>query len=266
MTSLPVLLPPGFLPRVTKGDHVAPGTILATLDRASEVRIDIPSVLQLPKRRVGSLLKKKPGDRVQKGDVIAVKRKLLGMKEDVIISSVEGTVLQFDREKGQLTLLSTRGEESGGSRDHQSLEHIVSPIDGVVEVCDNDKILLSTDKDVLPVLSGIGGEVTGEVFVVAESIQNKKPVLLHQLGVESIGKIVVGRIFERDVLLKAVGMGTTGIIGAEIKDEDLAYVRGKHLSVPIVTVDTEVMRRLISWNSRRVYLQGEQKTILLLHL
>lgn len=266
MTSLPISLGDGYSPLVKTGDPVTPGTILAKRESNQEILIDIPLVFRIAKKHTGRTLRKNPGDSIKKGEILAVRKRLFGMKEDVIISSVDGTVLRYERGSGKVVLLASQSSSAENSQNGEDDDTVVSPIDGVVEVCDNDKILLSTDKDVLVGSRGIGGSITGEIFVVPDTITENSPVKLHQLGSEIIGKIILGGFFERDVLIKAIGMGAAGIVGSDVSEEDLQYVKERHFIRPIIMLGGADALNLSSWHGKKVYLQGEQKTILLLHI
>lgn len=257
MTTLPISLSPGFSILVNKGDTVKTGDILAKKEATHEIRLVLPTILHTTIKKTAKLLRKYPGDKVQKGDVLAAKKKTLGLSEEVIQSEVDGTVIRYDRATGTLVLFPDTGGAEGG------VNEIVCPIDGTVEVCDNDRILLTTDKDVLQASGGTGGEVRGEVQVVTSGQEH---VQLHQLDTSVLGKIILGGIFDRDTLVKAVGMGTQGVIAAAIREEDLLYLHDRQMETPVITVGQEGYDRLKAWNGKNIYLQGANKTVLLLHL
>lgn len=257
MTTLPIVLPPGFSILVHKGDTVKTGDILAKKEATHEIHLVLPEILQTTIKKAPKLLRKNPGDKIRKGDILAAKKKTLGLSVEVMQSEVDGTVLRYDRATGTLVLLPDAGTAE------VSVNEIVCPIDGVVEVCDNDKILLGTDKDVMQATGGIGGEVQGEVLVISAGDER---VQLHQLNTSGIGKIILGGIFDRDSLVKAVGMGARGVIATEIRDEDFSYLYDRQMQTPVATVDQEGYNRLKTWNGKIIYLQGANKTVLLLHL
>lgn len=262
MTSLPIPLLEGYTPRIKPGDSVSIGTLLATRPQKHEVIIDVASLFRIPRKKVGKTLKKHPGDPVKKGEILAEITRLFGVKADEIVSQIDGKVERFERDSGKVILVSF----VNGSNGKQNEESIVSPIDGIVEVCNNDQILLTTDKDVMSAQLGIGGNAKGEIFLLADSLSGDKKVALHHLGASSIGKIVLGGIFDRDTMLKAIGMGAKGIIASSILGSDLQYIQKRHIPVPIFVVDEESLEKCIAWRGKRVYLQGDLKTILLLHL
>ena len=271
MTSLPVPLSPGYIPTVRIGDSVKAGDTLAERKEQHEVSIDIPKTFGIPIKHTARTLRKNPGDRVRKGEVVASRTKTFGMVEDVIVSEIDGTVHRYERDRGQLIILPDAQFERTESKGGQA---IFSPIDGVVELCDNDlsngrggTIILQTDKDIIPGVAGAGGEMTGEIHTIQESHYDPEgKVQLHFLDSRVIGKIVLGGTFARDSLVKAIGMGAAGVIGYEIRDEDLSHIAARHVRAPVVTVGKNDYLRLLQWHGKSVFVQGEAKTILLLHI
>jgi hypothetical protein len=148
-------------------------------------------------------------------------------------------------------------------------QKILSPIDGVVDLCDNDKILLKTEKDVIIGENGLGENAEGEVLLlIGESKNNSEPspIELHQLDADCIGKIILGEKFDREVLMKAIGMGVTGIVGLDIEENDISYITDRHLTTPVIKVSAPDFSKLLMWKGKKIYMQGSNKTILLLQL
>jgi hypothetical protein len=264
MVTLPIPLPNGFTVQVEPGDSVKTGDVLAKKDPQKEISISIPEILKIPIKKSAKALRRNPGDRVEKGGILASKKTKFGMSEDVIVSQVDGTVLRYERDTGQIILVPATGDKE----DEQVIaETVCSPIDGVVELCDNDKILLRTEKDIIAGTGGIGADFTGLVYNITQSQEDPEgKVQLHFLDSSVIGTIVIGGAFDRDVLLKAIGMGVGGVIGYAVKEEDLAHVAERHLTTPVITVDKEGYLRLLQWSGKKIYMQGDSKTVLLLHL
>lgn len=263
MVTLPIPLPSGYYPKIQVGNQVTTGEILAKREVAPEIVIRIPEVLKIPIKHSAMTLRKNPGDSVQKGTILASKKRTFGINEDVIVSQVDGIFLRYERDTGAIVITP----DASARADSEVSEEIRSPIDGIVEVCDNDKILLRTDKDILLGKSGVGKDFTGIVHNIAQSQEDPEgKVQLHFLDSAVIGTIIVGGSFDRDVLLKAIGMGVGGVIAYSIRDEDLSHIADRNLSTPVITIEKESYLKLLSWNGKKAYIQGEQKTILLLHL
>lgn len=263
MVTLPIPLPSGYTLKVQPGDSVKTGDTLAEKEAFTELAISIPKVLHLPIKHSARTLKRNPGDAVRKGTVLASKKRSFGLREDTIVSQIDGTFLRYERDTGTMVLIPL--DDSDNSIAEGKV--LYSPIDGTVEVCDNGKILLQTDKDIILGKEGIGEDFTGSVLNIAQSQEDPEgKVQLHFLDSNVIGAIIIGGVFDRDSLLKAIGMGVGGVIAFSIREEDLAHIESRHLTTPIVIVEKDAYLRLLSWNGKKAYIHGSQKTILLLHL
>jgi hypothetical protein len=259
MTSVPVFLSEGFVPVVSVGNPVQVGHPLARRAGVREEVISIPTNLAVPLSKAKRTIRKSPGESVSIGDVLAVKKTFLGLNTVLLRSKIAGVVLRYERDTGNLVLRIENGSVAG---------ELLSPVDGVVAVCDNGKIVINTDKQAASVTFAIGGSAQGALFILepsfAESVDEGS--LLFQLGAEAIDKIVVGKQFPREVLAKAFGMGALGAIGMEISDEDIAYLSSKFPHVPVLAVGEEVMRKLLDWKGKKVYLDAPSQSLVFLHL
>ncbi len=157
MTSLPVILSSGVESIVKAGDIVNAGQIIAKKATRTDYIVNLAHEFSSSIEKVRKTLRKNPGDNVKEGDVLAVKKNFFNLSEEKLLSRVSGTILRYERDTGNLII----------SRIPQgNFPDIVSPVDGTVSICDNDKIVISTDKDVYSGRKGSGGSVTGEVFIL----------------------------------------------------------------------------------------------------
>lgn len=298
MVTLPIPLPFGYSLKIQPGDTVHTGDVLAEKEALGEIAINIPTVLRIPIKHSAKALRKNPGDAIEKGTILAAKKRTFGINEDIVVSQVDATFLRYERDTGTIIVIP----QAKNDKPTTGVEAIYSPIDGIVEVCDNGlpadathqalqaglpahsslslrahpsesktdrqgKILLRTDKDVIVGKEGIGKDFTGSVLNILQGQEDpERRVQLHFLDSKIISAIIIGGVFDRDSLLKAIGLGVGGIVAFSIREEDLEYIQKRHLTTPIVTVEKVDYIRLLSWESKRVYIQGGQKTILLLHL
>jgi hypothetical protein len=261
MTTLPIQLPSRSIVMVKPGDTVHVGDVVAKKEVLQEIAIDLAAAFRVAPKQVKKHLRKNPGDSVVDGEVIASRTKLFGMQEEKILSHVTGTVSKYDRTSGVLSVILQPEEESGGN------EEIRSPIDGIVELCDNDKILIKTDKNVLIGISGVGGVGEAEIYLLEEEkkLPSEVAVQLHHMDIKIIDKILLGGIMDRDVLVKAIGMGVAGVAAAHIRDEDMEYLKERAIDVPVIKVDSEDFPKLVKWNGKKVFMNGSGKTILFLN-
>jgi len=264
MTSLPISLPPGFISVVKERDAVKVGDIIAQKKAKSEASVNISELLGLSPKNTGKFLCKNPGDTVRPGDILAKKGRMLGFSEDEVVSQIMGTVSRFDREKGVLYVMLTTDVVDTN-------EPILSPVDGSIELCNNDKIVIKSEKDVYLGKNGVGQVGEGEIKVLEETFKTDKPteddlhIFVSKLTAEYIGKIVIAKYANKDLLMKAAAMGVVGVISQDINDSDLEYFESRHMMLPVVIIDEPLFDKLKKWNEKKIFLQGTLKTILLLH-
>ena len=140
MTLLPILLSEGFSLKVSAGDKIAAGQVIAAgSDSIHEEIIPLAHTLKLIPQKAINLLKKNLGDSITAGDVLAIKKSLLGSQK--VISEFSGTLVKIDETTGDLTIRVTG--------DIQNLKTITAPVDGVVESCNEKEIILKTEKDAM---------------------------------------------------------------------------------------------------------------------
>ena len=277
-----VPLKSNFSPLVKVGDSVFVDQPIAQEKSDKEQIVNIPQQLNISLKKVKNVLKKNPGDPINKGDVIAEKKGLLGFDNAAIISNVQGIVFRYERSTGNLII------RVGG--DPIASENVISPVAGTIALCDNNKIVIrvetkeveaesdsggnenlkvATSKvaedeevDVISVgpvkrktapTVGIGENGEGEIFVLEGS--------LYDLTGEATGKIVLGKTFTREILMKGIGIGVVGFIGGEINKEDLDFFEHKKSQTPIIQVDDDTVERLAHWKGRKMMLNGEEKMI-----
>lgn len=263
MTTLPVILSAGFVPLIKGDDTVRAGQIIAKKIFYKECIINIANEFFVSTEKARKYLRKKPGDKINVGDVLAVKKKFLGLSVRKVISRVEGVISRYERDSGNLFI--TLGEE-------EEVVQIVSPVDGIITLCDNDKIVIGTEKDVYKGRKGAGNAGQGEVFVLEDAfLQNgseqkeSEISLYYALDSRAVGKIIVGRNFQRDLLIKSIGMGAIGVIGTEIRNEDIDYVSNRRMNVPLIEVDNDTIEKVIKWKGKKIYLNSPEKLLVLLH-
>lgn len=260
MIALPIIIPEGFSPVLSVGDAVQASQILAQRTKSPEEIINIAEELGLPLHNSSKTLRKKPGDIVKNGDIIAIRRKLFGWKKEAIVSRVDGLVLRFERDTGNFVIQTS---------EQLLTENILSPVDGIVAMCDNGTIVINTEKNIANALSASGRSGVGEIFILDESFDKNlgnADELVYRLDSQSIGKVVIGGLFPRDVLMKGIGIGAAGIIGVQIADEDFAHLSQKNITTPVMLVDHDILKKLVSWKGKKVFIDSQSKSIIFLQM
>ncbi|MBU4016852.1 hypothetical protein KKF69_05260 [Patescibacteria group bacterium] len=263
MTTLPVLLSSWCDLRVKNNDPVKAGQLIAQKILHKECAINIANEFFESCEKARRYITKKPGDNIKAGDILAIKKNFFGFKEKKVISRVDGIFSRYARDTGNLFI--TLMKEEG-------VTDIVSPVDGIVTLCNNDKIVIETDKDVYRGRKGAGGNAQGEVFILEGAFEQNgidseesEISLYYTLDSRAVGKIIVGKNFQRDLLIKCIGMGVVGIVGTGISNSDLEYISGRHMQVPLIEVDSDIIKRILKWKNKKIYLNSQEKLLILLH-
>jgi hypothetical protein len=254
MTSLPILLPSGFSSLVKINDAITAGQKIAENTAPQEEVINIAKELDISLREAKTAIKKNPGDAVREGDVLAIKKKLLGIQKEAVICKITGTVTRYERDTGELFIRNSYASLT---------KEFVSPVDGIVTLCDNNKIVISVNKDVVLGVNATGATGEGEVYIFEESSSANQ---LFYLDSKAIGKIVVAENLNKESLTKGIALGAVGFIATVITPEDIEYVRQKHSQVPVIQVEQESLKKVTEWKNKKIYLDGQAKSIILLQV
>lgn len=255
MTSLPIIIPDEYEIVVKKDDKVQIGQVLAQKKKApEEVIIPIADLLGVSPKKVGGLLKKAPGDFVDKGDVLAVRDGLFGDK--VVTSNVRGTLSKYERNDGTIVI---RFQDV---QIQKEAEEILCPLDGVVSLCHNGKIVLETQKNVYIGETGTGQTARG-VLKFSEA-RSKDPITAEKIHAEFIETILFGPAFTTEAYAKASAIGIGGILTLELDESDISYINEKRLSLPVIKISEDIGKTISKWKNKEVFIDGESKSILLL--
>jgi hypothetical protein len=253
MTSLPITLPEGFFSIVTPGMTVTAGQVIAQKTAGVEEIINIPQTLNVSRSQVKKVLLKNPGDKIEPGDTIALKKNLFGKQQGSIISSILGTVVKYERDTGNLIV---RTENS------VTASEIISPVDGIVDLCNNKEIVVRTEKAVTGGRVVSGTVNTGEIFILEESFSENGNNILYFLDSRAIGKIVLGGMLTKDVLIKGASIGAAGFLGETIPDEEMAYLQEKNISIPVMEIDKESMTLLKTMHGKKIIVDAQNKAVI----
>ncbi len=248
MNVLPILLPAGFTPVVSLNDIVSAGQAIATQSAPTEILINIPEKLGVSLSRAKRTLQKSPGDTVEDGDILAQKKRLFGFAKDVVRSKITATIVRYERHTGNLVMQASY---------HSLTEKIISPVAGTVAICNNKKIVITTDKHVLVGNASSGGVTTGELFVLHNTN------VLFNLDSRAIDKVILGTEFTREILVKARSIGVRGVIGTNISELDFAHFIERHIEIPIIQVDEVAKSQIEKWQGKDVSVNGESKLVML---
>lgn len=272
MTSLPVRLPSGFTPLVHEGDTVTIAQPLARRILAKEMFLNIPKLLGCNPAAIKTALLKKPGDTVMKGDILAEKQTFFSKKQ--IRSNVTGTITRYERSTGSLVLrvndtpeyTTTLSIQEGALQTDASGEAVEdllrSPLDGLITLCNNEQIVIKTDKNVLSSNASTGIKAQGTLTALTGS--QSEAVTVGDITTDIIDSVLLGGQFSREVLQKALGMDVLGIIGTDVTDSDMEYFSQKQMQTPLLRVSEDVYEVLRRWDKKPVFIDGSTGAIVLL--
>jgi hypothetical protein len=248
MTLLPILLPEGFSLKVSAGDKIAAGQILAEgQGNVHEEIIHLAHELKLVPTRAISCLRKNLGDSVNAGDVLAANKSLFSHKQ--IISEFSGIIIRIDGENGDVVI-----RVSGGA---QNLKTVTSPVDGEIDSCENGKVVLKTDKQAILAIDGVGGEATGLIEYLVDSDETK-------LNSDIKGKILLTKDIDKVYVFKTIGLEAAGIITQELVGIDFIDLEEKHVRMPVLKVSEGDFKKLVKDKDKNIYLFGKNKSIIVL--
>jgi hypothetical protein len=247
MNLLPIVLEEGFRATISVGDKISEGQIIAKREGKKEKIISLKDHFNLPLKNLSKTLKKNPGDSVKEGETLAEHKKVLGLGSKKVLSTVSGTLIRFDEEKGELLIRALKGEGEE--------EDLISPVDGVVDSLQDYKIVIRTERNILPLKNAIGTSVKGPTFFPKDTNDSS-------IDLEVSGKILVGENFDHLSLFKALGLGAKGVVGKFFED-DFDILKSKILDGAVCLVDGETFSKMLQYKNQEIYLDPIKRIILL---
>ena len=248
MFSLPISLPNGYTLKTSENAAVKTGDILAERPVGKDIIVPLAEKFGINPKKVMATLKKGLGDKVEAGDILAEKKGMIKVKR--AISQLEGTVLKLEEDTGNLYI---RTDSTG------EIETLKSPVDGKVTFCDNEKVVLETEKRALSASKSFGKEAKAELIYF-----NKEKIEFEDIDKKIDKKIILAKTFDRAALSKAFGLGALGAIGLDIPDEDIDHFKKRELEAIIFQVDNKSFEELVKENGKQVYLNAENNIIVIL--
>jgi hypothetical protein len=252
MTSLSLKLENGFAPKVKQGDKVVSGQVIAVKTSIGEDHeIHVAKILGVPASSSAKYLLKNLGDRVGEGEIIALKKGALGIGKKKVISPVSGTVFKIDELQGSVIIKSS-GESQTAD--------LFCPVDGEVELCDNEKIVIRVPKGGIIAKSVLGrGEIEAVLFAIEDDEVN--PAVIKS---DIRGKVVAGKNLDREAIAKSLGLGAAAIMGSNIREEDIENLKEKRIDTPVFILGEEDIEKVIKENWSKIHLDTEKKAIIFL--
>lgn len=238
------------------GDQVKPDTVVARAELAGKVHVvNVANLLGVAPDEVKDYLIKKPGDAIQKDDILAENKPFMKWLKTEVRSPVQGTVESISAVTGQLLL-----------REPPRLLDLLGYVHGtVVEVIPNQGATVETECSFVQGIFGIGGETWGEV-VIGVSAPDQALTASHVLP-DWKGKIVVGGSFlGMDVMKKAKEVGVAALVVGGIHDKDLRELLGYDLGVAITGTERVGLTLIVTEGFGSIPMAGKTFALLGRHV
>mgnify|MGYP001562650709 FL=1 len=208
---------------VKKGDVVKAEQVVASTYLPGNVTpLNLANQLGCDPKEINDFLKKKTGDNVEKGEMIAETPGILGFFKTRINAPIGGLVETISTVTGQVIF-----------REPPIPVEVLSYVDGEIEeVYPGEGVRVLTTASYIQGIFGIGPEVIGPLEIVAK---NAAEVLDAPAIISAhIGKIIVGgSLVTAEALRKAVDCKVKGIVVGGIDAQDLKEFLGYDLGVAI---------------------------------
>ena len=222
---------------VEKGQAVSPDTIVARTNIPGNPQtVNIANLLGVEPEDIVEFMKKKQGDQVRKGEILAEYKSFFGLFKHSVESPIDGTLEMISTVTGQVTL-----------REPPIPVEIDAYVDGIVEeVLPREGVIVRTEGAFIQGIFGVGGETQG---IIRVAVDDPGAVLdASRVNKDDRGKILVGgSLVTGDAIKKAAEVGAKGIVAGGIIDTDLIGYLGRdigvaitgHEDIPVTVIITE---------------------------
>lgn len=208
---------------VSPGDPVTPRQVVA--------RALLPGILQTIKlaERLGveakdapGMFRLSPGDRIDKGQIVAESKGFLGFFRQTISSEFEGTVESVSEVTGNVLV-----REAGIPVD------VDAYVRGTIaEVIPQEGAVVETRCAMIQGIFGVGGEREGVLRLAAKA--HDLPLMPEDVRDDDLGKILIGGSgVTADALRRVRDVGAIGIVTGGVSDADLIQLLGYDIGVAI---------------------------------
>jgi hypothetical protein len=208
---------------VKEGDQVGFDTVIARSKIPGDpVMINISESLGTDPGMINDFLKKKQGDRVKKGEIIAQDKAFFGLINRFVYSPIDGQIETLSDVTGQAII----------REDPIDIE-VDSYIQGkITRIITGKGAEVTTNAAIIQGIFGIGGESFGELAMAVDSPSER--LTPEKISTNHKDKIIVGGSFvSEDAFIKAKSVGARGIIIGGIDVEELIDIIKEDIGVAI---------------------------------
>lgn len=233
---------------VKKGENVEKGQLIASGEKDGELKeFDLAKILIVSPKNVGKFLKCSLGSKVTEGQVIAEKKGMLGLRNQIFKSSVSG-VLEALTEKGVLKI-KTSGKK----------KEVFSPVKGKINNITPEKAEVEFTGFCLKGSRGFGRRAWGNL-----KIFKKEEVDLRDLTSELSGSILIipGKI-SSGFYHKACALGILGLVAGDVSggltfDDLIILLAGEKNGF----ISEETLNELKQHEGKQAHISGEEKSLI----
>lgn len=208
---------------VRAGTRVRAEDIVARAELPGDVAtVNVVNLLGITPAEIEQYMLKRPGDTVERDEVIAETRPWIKWLKTVVRSPVAGTIESVSPITGQVLV-----------RTAPRPVELTAYVDGTVaEVIEQEGVVVETCGAFIQGIFGVGGEVNGEIAVAVD--RPDAPLGPGDLGPEHEGKIVVaGELVTSEVYERASALNVAALVCGGFHDGDLRRLLGYDLGVAI---------------------------------
>lgn len=220
---------------IAEGTEVIPSDILGVFEVFSGFRIlDVAGILSVPPADIAKYLKRKAGDRIYKGELLAQKTAGLFGGEKILTASTDSIIDLIDNQTGQVRLNILPRKVS-----------LPAGVYGIVEKVDRirSKVLIRTQVSRVYGVLGTGRVREG---ILQNLGSREKMVVPSMILPEMSDKILLGGgVVYKDAISVAISSGVCGIITGGINAAEYKSVAGGRILFP-KKLDTDIGTSLIA--------------------
>lgn len=208
---------------VKKGDLVKAEDVVATTNLPGNVvPMNLANMLNLEASEIPELLIKKPGDKVEEGDLIAETPGLFGLFKTKAHSPATGTLEAVSSVTGQAII-----------REAPIPVSVQAYINGKIEdIIEDEGVEIKTAASFIQGIFGIGGERRGEIKILTKDTNT--PITEDLITNDCKGKVLVGGSFlSLKAFKKAERLGAIGVVVGGFNYSDIKKIVGYDIGVAI---------------------------------
>lgn len=225
---------------VTVEDRITLKTIIFKLNQNREDEIiHIAKLLGVSRKKIAKFMRKKIGDRVSSGEILASRQGIFS--SSIIRSPISAVVGKLDLSEGTIGLIKSTNDLK---------TDFYSPVNGKVISIGKSAIEIEVENEIFQTLRGEGKEVKGDLKYIAKI----EVGVLDSLD-DIDNSIILCQSASEATLVKFSVLGVNGLIVTKIKRE---------MVLPWVLVDDENFVKLEKHKNKKIWLRPAEKQVVIL--